>query len=125
MESTICSPEDVVCLVSEYRASKKEHFIGLFLNARNKLLHKEIISIGTLTASLVHPREVFEPAIRISAASIIVVHNHPSGDTEPSEKDIAITNRLVEAGKLLGIDLVDHIIVTATDYRSFKSEGII
>ncbi len=118
-------PTDVIVQVSEIRTLKKEYFIALFLNARNQLLHRETISIGTLTASLVHPREVFEPALRFSAASIIVVHNHPSGDTEPSEQDISITKRLLEAGRLLGIDLIDHIIVTVTNYSSFKELDII
>lgn len=116
----IQSPQDVLQHVIEMRKQKKEHFVALFLNARNQLLLKEVISVGTLTASLVHPREVFEPALRISAASIIVVHNHPSGETEPSEEDKEITQRLIKAGKLLGIDVIDHIIVTATRYISMK-----
>ena len=121
----INSPADVVMQVLDMRASKKEHFIALLLNARNRLLHKETISIGTLTASLVHPREVFEPAIRYSAAAVIIVHNHPSGDTEPSDYDISITQRLLKSGELLGIEVLDHIIVTSTDFMSFKSEGLI
>ncbi len=121
----IQKPKDVIVQVAEIRKQKKEYFIALFLNARNQLVHKETISIGTLTASLVHPREVFEPALRNSAASVIVVHNHPSGDTEPSSHDIDITNRLIEAGTVLGIDLLDHIIVSANSYSSLKELDII
>jgi len=86
------------------------------LNARNQLVHKETISIGTLNASLVHPREVFKPAIEHLAASIIIAHNHPSGEVEASEADVMLTGRLADAGKLLGIELADHIIITEKDY---------
>jgi DNA repair protein RadC len=116
----INSPEDVVEEVKEIRESKKEHFVALYLNARKKLIHKEVISIGTLDASLVHPREVFEPAVRELASQVIIVHNHPSGDEKPSEEDIKITKRIKEAGSLLGIDLADHIIITKKDYFSFS-----
>lgn len=125
MNQLISSPQDVVTQVSEIRDLKKEHFVALYLNARNKLIYKEIVSIGTLTASLVHPREVFEPATTHFAAGIIIVHNHPSGDSEPSDYDISITKRLVEAGNLLGIDIIDHIIVTSSDFLSLKELGII
>lgn len=121
----ISSPKDVLPHIHEIRNYKKEHFVALFLNARNQLLHKETISIGTLTASLVHPREVFEPALRYSAASILVAHNHPSGETEPSDQDIEITRRLLEAGSLLGIDLIDHVIVSSSGYSSLKELDII
>lgn len=97
----------------------------LYLNARNQLVYKETISVGTLNASLIHPREVFEPAVRHLAAQIIVAHNHPSGDQEPSEDDLVITKRLVEAGKILGIELVGHIIVTAGGCYSFKENKLI
>lgn len=121
----ISTPSDVILHVNEIRSKKKEHFLALFLNARNQLVQKEIISVGTLTSSLVHPREVFEPALRNSAAGIILVHNHPSGETTPSEHDIKITKRLVEVGKLLGIDIVDHVIVSAKSYSSLTALGII
>lgn len=121
----IQSPEDVVIKIEDIKKQKKEHFVALFLNARNQLLHKEIISIGTLTASLVHPREVFEPALRYSAASVLVAHNHPSGDTQPSDEDIQITERLIKAGSVLGIELIDHIIVSSSSYVSLKELDII
>ena len=91
---------------------RKEHFIVLYLNARNQLLYKEAVSIGTLTASLVHPREVFYPAIKLNASSIIILHNHPSGGIEPSTADLELTNRLKMAGEIIGISLTDHIIFT-------------
>lgn len=111
---------DALHHLNDIKAYKKEYFVVLYLNARNQLIHKETISIGTLNASLVHPREVFEPAIRVSAAQIILSHNHPSGETEPSDADIQITKRLIDAGKLLGIHVVDHIIITRNSYKSLK-----
>ncbi len=109
---TINNAKDAVAQLQELRTAKKEHFVALYLNARNQLIHKETISIGTLNASLVHPREVFKPAIEYLAASVILAHNHPGGETEPSRADEKITERLREAGKLLGIDVKDHIIIT-------------
>ncbi len=117
---TIASGKDAVAQLQELRTAKKEHFVVLYLNARNQLIHKETISIGTLNASLVHPREVFKPAIDCLAASIIIAHNHPSGEVEASEADIMLTGRLADAGKLLGIELVDHLIITNNDFRSIK-----
>ncbi|MCK5320357.1 DNA repair protein RadC, partial [Candidatus Parcubacteria bacterium] len=112
----INSAKDAVAQLQELRTAKKEHFAVLYLNARNQLIHKETISIGTLNASLVHPREVFKPAIEHLAASIIVAHNHPSGGCEPSEADLELTKRLRGAGKLLGIEVVDHVIISSTDF---------
>ncbi len=117
---TINSAKDAVAQIQELRNAKKEHLVALYLNARNQLIHKETISIGTLNASLIHPREVFEPAVKNLAAQIIVTHNHPSGNSEPSEDDLEITMRLKEAGKILGIEIVDHIIVTKNAYFSLK-----
>lgn len=117
---TINSAKDAVAQIQELRNAKKEHLVALYLNARNQLIHKETISIGTLNASLIHPREVFEPAVKNLAAQIIVTHNHPSGNLEPSEDDLEITMRLKEAGKILGIEIVDHIIVTKNAYFSLK-----
>ncbi len=114
----INSAKDVVAQLQELRTAKKEHFVVLYLNARNQLIHKETISIGTLNASLVHPREVFKPAIEYLATSIIVAHNHPSEGTEPSEADIMLTGRLSDAGKLLGIEVSDHIVITKDDFKS-------
>ena len=115
---TINSAKDAVAQLQELRTAKKEHFVVLYLNARNQLIHKETISIGTLNANLVHPREVFKPAFEYLAASIIVAHNHPSGGTEPSEADLELTKRLKEAGKILGIEMADHIIITKNDFKS-------
>ena len=108
--------KDAVAQLQELRTAKKEHFVVLYLNARNQLIHKETISVGTLNASLVHPREVFYPAIEYLAASIIVAHNHPSGNVEASEDDITLTQRLSDAGKLLGVELVDHVIITDSSF---------
>ena len=102
----------------------KEHFVMLYLDSRNKLIIDDV-SVGTLNASLVHPREVFEPAVRHLAAQVIIAHNHPSGDPTPSSADLEITKRLVEAGKIMGIEIIDHIIVTKNSYLSFKEERLI
>jgi DNA repair protein RadC len=96
-----------------------------YLDIRNQVIKREVISIGTLTASLVHPREVFEPAVRDSAAQIILSHNHPSGIVEPSVEDKTLTSRLVSSGKILGIDIIDHIIVGKSTYFSFKEHQLI
>jgi DNA repair protein RadC len=109
----IDSPEKVVEQLSNIRDKKQEYFVCLTLDGANRLIAKRIITIGTLTASLVHPREVFAEAITDRAASIIVAHNHPSGNLEPSQADTQITERLKIAGELLGISLVDHIVVTS------------
>jgi len=101
---------------------KKEHFAILFFDTRNKLLY-ENVSVGSLNASIVHPREVFNNAVLKSASYVIVAHNHPSGDPIPSEEDIITTKRLVEAGKILGISVQDHMIVTTNNYYSFAEKG--
>lgn len=117
----LVSPEKVFESVKEIRESKKEHLLAIYLDIKNREISREIISIGTLTANLVHPREIFEPAIRQLAASIIIVHNHPSGETEPSEEDIEVTKQLQKAGQLMGISIIDHIIVTADRFTSLSS----
>jgi|SRR3989338_1817396 len=121
----ILTPEDAVQEVARIRDHKKENFVILCLDGRNRLIHQETVSIGTLNASLVHPREVFEPAIRHLCASVILVHNHPSGDTEPSEADIEVTRRLIHASQLLGINIAGHIIVTQNNFLSFKEKGLL
>jgi len=121
----IISPQDVFKETKDIRDNKKEHFVIFYLDTRNQEIKREIISIGTLNANLVHPREVFEPAIKNNAAQIIVAHNHPSGDTEPSEDDLIITKKLVEAGKILGIEVLDHIIVTKNTFISLKEKNLI
>jgi DNA repair protein RadC len=114
----ISSNRDVMAQLQELRTAKKEHFAVLFLNARNQLVHKETISIGTLNANLVHPREVFKPAIDCLAASVIIAHNHPGGGTEPSEGDLLLTLRLKEAGKIMGIEVAKHLIITSKEYKN-------
>ncbi|MDO5017838.1 MAG: DNA repair protein RadC [Lagierella massiliensis] len=101
----------------------REYFYVILLDTKNKIISAEVVSIGTLNSSLVHPREVFKPAIKKSAKSIILLHNHPSGDTSPSTDDIRLTNRLVESGKLLGIEVLDHLIIGDDKYLSFKEKS--
>jgi len=124
-EIYINSSEDVVKELAHIKENKKENFVVLYLDARNKLIYKETVSIGSLNANLVHPREVFEPAVRYLAAQVILAHNHPSGDSEPSEDDLVLTKKLVESGKILGIEVADHIIVVKDSFFSFKNKGII
>ncbi len=118
------TPADVCEQLKDIRDLKKEHFVVFFLDSRSQEIRRETISIGTLNASLVHPREVFEQAIKLSAAQIIVAHNHPSGDPEPSAEDREITKRLAEAGKILGIELVDHILVAGKSFRSMREQNL-
>ena len=103
---------------------KQENFIAIYLDNAYKVIESRLVTLGTLNQSLVHPREVFAPAIELRAASIIVGHNHPSGNTEPSNEDILVTKRLIEAGKILGIDILDHIIFTANSHTSLKAENL-
>ncbi|MGE5396734.1 MAG: RadC family protein [Chitinophagales bacterium] len=122
----ISSPEDVKNLVmEEMRFYDKEHFRCLYLNRKNRVLALETISVGGLASSPVHPREVFKSAIKMSAASLILIHNHPSGDPTPSSEDIDITRRLLESGKILGIEVLDHIIIGDGNYVSLKNRNII
>ncbi|AKB11929.1 DNA replication and repair protein RadC [Methanosarcina thermophila] len=122
----ICSPKDVyVLMYPKMREQKKEKFITLCLDTKNQVLKEEVVSIGSLNASIVHPREVFKSALMESSASVIIVHNHPSGDPSPSREDIMVTEKLVEGGKLLGIDVLDHIIIGDGRYVSLKDEGFV
>jgi DNA repair protein RadC len=123
--SQLLKPQDVFDSLKDISLSKKEHFLVFFLDSRNQQIHREIISVGTINASLVHPREVFEPAIKHLAVQVILAHNHPSGDLEPSEEDLAVNKRLADAGKLLGIEVLDHIIVTKDSFSSFKEKGLL
>lgn len=109
---------DVFEHVTDMRALPKEHLRGLYLNAHYKVVHDEILSMGTIDANLVHPREVFRPAVEHLAAAVILVHNHPSGEVAPSGADLKVTEQVIEAGRLLGIELVDHVIVTKDAYAS-------
>lgn len=122
----IRSPEDGANFVmEEMRNLQQEHFVVLFLNTKNQIIHHQTIFIGSLNASIVHPREVFREAVRRSAASIICVHNHPSGDPTPSQEDIHVTKRLVESGKMMGIELLDHLIIGDRKFISLKEKGYI
>ncbi len=119
----LASPQAVTSYLREKLGrEKREHFVILSLDARNNLININNVSIGTLNSSLVHPREVFKPAINHSAVQVIIAHNHPSGDPEPSENDIDITKTLVEAGEILGIKVVDHIILTKFDHLSLQNK---
>ena len=121
----ILSPREVWEQCQDIRASKKEHFVVFFLDTQNQEIKREIISIGTLNASLIHPREVFEPAVKNLASHVILAHNHPSGSLEPSDEDLAVTKRLCDIGRLLGIDVLDHVIVTPAGHRSFKEQNLL
>lgn len=116
----ILTPEDVWKSCADFRDSKKEHFAAFYFDTQNCLIERQIISVGTLNASLVHPREVFEPAVALHAANIIIVHNHPSGNLEPSQEDIEITKKLAHAGKILDIPIIDHVIVRKNNWSSVK-----
>lgn len=122
----ITSPNDIINIfMDELRFEKRENFITVLLNTKNEVISKEIISIGNLNTSIVHPREVYKLAIKKSASSIIFIHNHPSGDSKPSKNDKNITNRLVKAGDIIGIDVIDHIILGNDEYFSFKENNLI
>lgn len=122
----ISEPNDAYLIATKFlEGVDREYLIVLNLNTKNRVTSLNTVSMGSLNSSIVHPREVFKPAILGNAASIIIAHNHPSGDPNPSKEDISITNRLKECGKLLGIELLDHIIVGENTYISFKEEGII
>ncbi|RXI98405.1 JAB domain-containing protein [Anaerobacillus alkaliphilus] len=122
----IRSPEDVSrFMMEDMRFLTQEHFVALYLNTKNHVIHKKTIFIGSLNASIVHPREVFKEAFRHSAASIICLHNHPSGDPAPSKEDIEVTKRLVETGKVIGIEMLDHIIIGDRKFVSLKEKGYV
>ena len=122
----IKNPQAVIKAVGALIKDKaKEHFKLIILDSRNKILTITNVSVGTLNANLAHPREIFKDAISHNAAAVILCHNHPSGDPEPSEDDLKITKQLVEAGKILGIDVLDHIIITKDKFLSFKDKSLI
>lgn len=121
----VTRPEDILPLVAHLKEKRQEHFICLTLNGAGEILGNRVITVGLLNHSLVHPREVFADAITDRAASIICVHNHPSGSLEPSSQDIAITNQLRDAGSLVGIQLIDHIIVSKNGYVSMREKGLL
>lgn len=115
-DAEILSTRDVWNLCVDFRSSKKEHVVAFYVDTQQKLIERRLISVGTLDSSLVHPREIFEPALQLSAAGVVLAHNHPSGNLEPSDEDIAITKRVADAGDLLGITLIEHIIVSDKEF---------
>jgi DNA repair protein RadC len=119
------SPADVAAMVRrQLKGKKKEHFLVLCLDTRNRLINCKPVSVGSLDTSIVHPREVFKEAVSSSAASVIFVHNHPSGDPEPSKEDVELTKRLAKAGEIVGIEVLDHIIVCDKSYLSLKAKNL-
>lgn len=118
-DNIVLSAQDAISLTSDIRDKKKEYLVCLYLNARNALLKKEIISIGTLDKSIIHPREIFGPAVELRAAGIVLLHNHPSGDVAPSKQDIEVVNKILEAGKIMGVKVIDFIILSENDMHSF------
>lgn len=122
----IRTPSDVARLMKpEIGHLQQEHFVVLFLNTKNHLINKKVVFIGSLNACVVHPREIFNTAIRQSSASIVLVHNHPSGDSHPSREDIDITKRLIESGEIIGIDVLDHVIISRDKFFSLKEQGLL
>ena len=121
----ITGPAEVVAAWPELLTAEREVFGVLTLNARHEATRRVVVSIGSLNASIVHPREVFRVALLYSAASLVLVHNHPSGDPEPSEEDLAITRRLVECGELLGIGILDHVVIGAKGFVSFRARQLL
>ena len=122
--SVVSGPDDAAdYLMPILRYEVKENFVVLLLNTKNKIIGHRVVSIGSLSASIVHPREIFKEAIKANAASIIIAHNHPSGDPEPSREDVEVTERLVKAGKIMDIQVLDHIIIGDARYLSMKKSG--
>ncbi|MGL1892190.1 MAG: JAB domain-containing protein [Spirochaetaceae bacterium] len=122
-EVKISYPTDLLPCLKRYRCLEKEHFIVATLDGSHQVIGVRLISIGILNRTLIHPREVFKQAILDNAASVILVHNHPSGNTDPSPEDKAVTQRLVDAGELIGIKVIDHIIISKNNYYSFTENS--
>ena len=118
---TIRDPKDVYDLCQDMGRLKKEEIRGVYLNSRQKLIHIETISIGNLNTNIVQPRDIFQPAIELSALAVIVTHNHPSGELSPSKEDLSFTKNLKDAGKILGIQVLDHLIISKNGYRSIDN----
>ena len=121
----IRSINDIIAQAVYLREKQREHFLVLYLNGRGEMVFKKPMFVGTLNANLIHPREIFALALRQNAASVVFVHNHPSGNPEPSQSDLAINKRLVEAGKIMGVPVIDHIILTKSKFFSFKQRKLI
>ena len=125
---SINSPADAYSLLRTYLdldGSDREHFVTVLVDTKNKVIGINTVSVGALNTTIVHPREVFKPAILCNAASVLLAHNHPSGDATPSEDDKAVTQRLRDAGAILGITVLDHVIIGDDGYFSFKAQGLI
>ena len=124
-KTVVKTPEEVISVVrGKLKNKKREHFLALFLDTRNQLIKMTEVSVGSLDTSIVHPREVFKEAIAASAAAVIFAHNHPSGDPTASQDDIKLTKRLVSAGEIVGIDVLDHLIIGDNEFVSLKREGL-
>lgn len=122
--TAIRAPKDVARLfMDEMKHYDREHFKAAFLNTKNQIVKVVTVSIGSLNASIVHPREILKPAIAVSAASIVLVHNHPTGDPTPSREDVEFTRRFARCGELIGIELLDHIVIGADRFQSLKESG--
>ncbi len=121
----ILQPKDIFEELREFRDKKKEYFFVFYLDTRNTEIKRELISVGSLNSNIAHPREIFEPAIRYLSAQIILVHNHPSGDPQPSEEDLELTRKIVEGGKILGIEVLDHVVITKENYFSFAENKLL
>lgn len=122
----VTSARDVYDAFHErFECADREEFLAVFLDGKGRTMGFHVVSVGTLTASLVHPREVFKAAIIANAASLILVHNHPSGDPDPSPEDVALTSRLKSAGELVGIRILDHVVIGDGNYRSFSDSGLL
>jgi DNA repair protein RadC len=122
---TVWSTQDAVDQLKEYALKKQEYLVVLYLNARHELLLKEVVGIGSLNSMVITPKEIFSPALHLPCASIIVSHNHPSGDPDPSDDDIQFTRRIHEAGEVLGIPLIDHVVIAKSKYFSFRENKVI
>ncbi|MEA2683287.1 MAG: repair protein RadC [Chloroflexota bacterium] len=123
MPAPITGPADVLAHVADIRASSQERVVALYLDARNRPLHRELVAVGGLRASVIQPRDILAPALRLPAAAIVLVHNHPSGDTTPSREDLEVTRQLVAAAQLLGLELLDHLVVSRTRCASLRELG--
>jgi DNA repair protein RadC len=119
--ATIRNAKDVYEYLKDMHNLPKEHLRGLYLNSHNKIIHDEIISIGTINSNIIHAREVFRPAIQYNAAAVVLAHNHPSDVSTPSTQDIEITHRLIESGKMIGIHILDHVVITKSGYVSINA----
>lgn len=121
---TISAPRDILPIIADIKDHRKEHFVALFLNGRNQVIRREDVSIGSMSQTLVHPREVFAPAVGSAASAVVLAHNHPSGEVNPSQHDLELTRRMVQAGEIMGIEVLDHVIIASRAFLSFKEMGM-